>query len=906
MRVKQRIATYDGKEHEKQLDLLSRKIVGVLLSWGVPTICTLKSADSVKKLSIRGIDNNSTSNTENQTSSRPFDISLTRCILSQAGYIQPSDWQEWIETSVCTSLVTVHGAISLKPAPSRNLQFISLGVRCLNAETDNTLFDEINQKFMLSDFGKSEDISDLDLSPRKRDKKENLYEQSGFTNKKLKGGGKGVDRWPSFFICINLKAFSKWSPGRRAERIESDNVLSCISDALEAMITSFLNDHHFRPRAKRSKTRSATVNASDRSKILPNSKLPSPVKDKSMSLLEIHTSDLVDNSRSNRQTPEAELSSTKLKQPEGIIPRISADILSSIVVFPTHHRRNLYEDSGCSTSSRIRGMRQEDPSKLLSLSNSALARRSISLKEAANIKHSTLTHTGQPRTESTEAVANAISPKKNKPNVTTDVAFENPNKSTGASSEIHFADAPIESPIPAKNGQNTEIPEDIIEWVNPISGATTLVSSRTGLVIRPQPKNRSLEAMNIGIPNQYIPKPTTRHTRLTRCPPTPSITPRKESWASEFLKNWENPVFSPTEKAVPRISLEGPNSEASCILQGRQHQCSDIDIQKALSESSSLFSAKLTKEALKIARVIAQVDKKFILVLTNVISQVEPRKEKDTNPQRLLVLIDQHAADERVRVEALQADLCKGATSSNTTNPTTLSQNSSIETQLLTKPIVFFIQEQEYKLFESQASHFAKWGILYSLSGAQAKSLSTKSKECKVIVKNLPDAFAERCRVYPRTLIDLMREEVWRRHSLKSKTDPTPESSAEGKIARDATAPPTQANDWIQRMGDCPRGILDMLNSRSCRSAIMFNDALTLDECQTLVQRLSACVFPFQCAHGRPSMMPLVQLGEPASAGLFNGHRALGKGFGPGVEDGERRFGSAWRDWRAGLGEGGW
>jgi DNA mismatch repair protein MLH3 len=51
-----------------------------------------------------------------------------------------------------------------------------------------------------------------------------------------------------------------------------------------------------------------------------------------------------------------------------------------------------------------------------------------------------------------------------------------------------------------------------------------------------------------------------------------------------------------------------------------------------------------------------------------------------------------------------------------------------------------------------------------------------------------------------------------------------------------------------------------MLNSRACRSAIMFNDELSKEQCQTLVSNLASCKFPFQCAHGRPSLVPLVNL----------------------------------------------
>jgi DNA mismatch repair ATPase MutL len=42
--------------------------------------------------------------------------------------------------------------------------------------------------------------------------------------------------------------------------------------------------------------------------------------------------------------------------------------------------------------------------------------------------------------------------------------------------------------------------------------------------------------------------------------------------------------------------------------------------------------------------------------------------------------------------------------------------------------------------------------------------------------------------------------------------------------------------------------------------AIMFNDVLTFDECSDLLRQLSKCAFPFQCAHGRPSMIPLLDM----------------------------------------------
>lgn len=37
----------------------------------------------------------------------------------------------------------------------------------------------------------------------------------------------------------------------------------------------------------------------------------------------------------------------------------------------------------------------------------------------------------------------------------------------------------------------------------------------------------------------------------------------------------------------------------------------------------------------------------------------------------------------------------------------------------------------------------------------------------------------------------------------------------------------------------------------SLLGAIMFNDPLSIEQCERLVKQLSTTVFPFQCAHGR-------------------------------------------------------
>lgn len=71
----------------------------------------------------------------------------------------------------------------------------------------------------------------------------------------------------------------------------------------------------------------------------------------------------------------------------------------------------------------------------------------------------------------------------------------------------------------------------------------------------------------------------------------------------------------------------------------------------------------------------------------------------------------------------------------------------------------------------------------------------------------------------------------------------------------------------------------------------MFNDPLTLDQCQELLERLSKCAFPFQCAHGRPSMIPVADLGaSSASLGHLMGHDV------DGIHD--EPFGQVFKKWK--------
>ncbi|KAK3277929.1 hypothetical protein CYMTET_14100 [Cymbomonas tetramitiformis] len=62
----------------------------------------------------------------------------------------------------------------------------------------------------------------------------------------------------------------------------------------------------------------------------------------------------------------------------------------------------------------------------------------------------------------------------------------------------------------------------------------------------------------------------------------------------------------------------------------------------------------------------------------------------------------------------------------------------------------------------------------------------------------------------------------------------------------------TSAAQW-----SIPLAAVRLMQSKACRSAIMFGDELSHQECTALLDRLKQTRLALQCAHGRPTMAPL-------------------------------------------------
>jgi DNA mismatch repair ATPase MutL len=63
----------------------------------------------------------------------------------------------------------------------------------------------------------------------------------------------------------------------------------------------------------------------------------------------------------------------------------------------------------------------------------------------------------------------------------------------------------------------------------------------------------------------------------------------------------------------------------------------------------------------------------------------------------------------------------------------------------------------------------------------------------------------------------------------------------------------------VQSIHSEPQFIKTILSSIACRYAIMFNETLSTERCKELITSLAKCESPFICAHGRPSLVNLMQ-----------------------------------------------
>ncbi|XP_024976995.1 DNA mismatch repair protein MLH3 isoform X2 [Cynara cardunculus var. scolymus] len=262
------------------------------------------------------------------------------------------------------------------------------------------------------------------------------------------------------------------------------------------------------------------------------------------------------------------------------------------------------------------------------------------------------------------------------------------------------------------------------------------------------------------------------------------VTSKENQGALDFGGKWRNECHRTT-------SMENPDDHTN--------QDSILDISSGILHllGDSLLPKSITKRCLEDSKVLQQVDKKFIPVVVG----------------GILAIIDQHAADERIRLEDLRGKVLSGEM----------------------KTVTYLDAEQElvlpeigYQLLNNYFEQIQKWGWVCNFH-AQSSVSFRKSLNFLHNQRSVATLTAVPC------ILGVNLTDVDLLEFLEQLAD-------------------TDGSSVI------PPAVLRVLNFKACRGAIMFGDALLPSECSLIVEELKRTTLSFQCAHGRPTTAPLVNL----------------------------------------------
>ncbi|XP_045523799.1 DNA mismatch repair protein MLH3-like [Pieris brassicae] len=220
-------------------------------------------------------------------------------------------------------------------------------------------------------------------------------------------------------------------------------------------------------------------------------------------------------------------------------------------------------------------------------------------------------------------------------------------------------------------------------------------------------------------------------------------------------------------------------------------------------------------ESIKNAKVFAQVDCKYIVTIL-------PGKAISKNAKlNYLVLFDQHAVHERIRLEKNLSDYFDGLAW----------KCVDIDT------ISFKLPKDDSTLLHNHKDKLSTFGLQWRI---EDNNISVNAIPEAILGKNprQADVVLNATKCLLSELIDALK-------NLK------------GNIPL------------------YPQSIMNLVFSEACRYAIMFGDKLSKSECVNLINSLAECNTPFQCAHGRPVMAVIMEVSEEKPRYMVNESKLL-------------------------------
>jgi hypothetical protein len=309
------------------------------------------------------------------------------------------------------------------------------------------------------------------------------------------------------------------------------------------------------------------------------------------------------------------------------------------------------------------------------------------------------------------------------------------------------------------------------------------------------------------------PAPTS--PRRERLPPPPPAPPPPLLLSPYFSRAADapTPLLSPP-RPLPHALLPALAAEAAVArrvdapmpaLRG----CARRSAAAAAAAAAPPAPVAVTRAELAGASVVGQFGRAFILL---------------AHARAGVLIVDQHAAHERVRLEALEAEL--------------LASPGAVERVPLTPHVGLALTPAQRHAARGHGALLDAWGWALQL-GERCEALLAAPRVAGATL--LADPLSE--------FLDAL-------------------GARGGAPAAAVAADPAAVRAAAWRAGARPPAVLRLLNSRACRGSVMFGDALSRAQCEGLVAALAVTSLPMQCAHGRPSVLPLFRLREGGLDGV--------------------------------------
>ncbi|TEB35750.1 hypothetical protein FA13DRAFT_1376732 [Coprinellus micaceus] len=383
-------------------------------------------------------------------------------------------------------------------------------------------------------------------------------------------------------------------------------------------------------------------------------------------------------------------------------------------------------------------------------------------------------------------------------------------------------------------------------WIDPNTGETFIIDPRTGNSLKQRTHFGGRDAEDT---QNYFAYGTTDRRSMKRRDADTATGPTADipDWLS--LAGQMNEAYPRAEKR-----LNVPSAGLVPVIQLKARLASPEGTRPCEAGFKSR-SEQISRQQLLHARVIGQVDRKFVGCVVNPQSGTpslisESANNRSTSAETL-ILVDQHAADERIRVEGFLGPLCLGFLYSRSggTDP-----KEATPITRFTPPYPILLARHEASLLKGNAGIrdlLRCWGI--SLQDDPAKgsdrdsSIGSNGDFEQVFVTSIPEVLNDKLR-QNNELQALFKGTLGEIQSGTLLIDTLPIPSRQALASK---------HGWLPALRWCPRSLVELINSKACRGAIMFNDELSREQCERLISQLALTAFPFQCAHGRFVSTPL-------------------------------------------------